>query len=88
MHEQCSVTLNKDSLPVQFFWFVSEDLMKMMVIETNRYAEQVIAESVVGPKSRMKRSAATTIMEMKKVPWTCFCIGFGKKAIYCRLLIH
>ena len=42
-----SVTLNNESLPVQFFLlFVTEHIIKIMVTETNRYAEQVIAHSV------------------------------------------
>ena len=56
-----SVTLNKDSLPVQFFLlFVTEHIIKIMVTETNRYAEQIITHSVVTAKSRMRRWVATT----------------------------
>ena len=51
-----SVTLNKESLPIQFFaLFLTDNIMETMVTETNRYAEQVIAASVEKSKSRMKR---------------------------------
>ena len=75
-----SVTLNKESLPIQFFaLFLTDNIMQTMVIETNRYAEQVIAASVVKSKSRMKRWAATTMTEMKKFLGLIFTRGLVKK---------
>ena len=54
-------------MPVQFFLlFMTEHITKIMVTETNRYAEQVIAHSVVTAKSRMRRWIATTTTKMKR----------------------
>ena len=62
-----SVTLKKGSLPVQcFLLFVIWHIIKIMVTETKRYAEQVIAHSVVTAKSGMRRWVATTNTEMKR----------------------
>ena len=61
-----SVTLNQKSVPIQFFaLFLTDNIIETMVTKTNRYAEQVIAASVVKSISRMKRWAATTMTEMK-----------------------
>ena len=75
-----SVTLNKDLLPVQFFLlFVTEHIIKIMVTETNRYAEQIIAHSVVTAKSRMKHWVATTNTEMKRFLGILFTMSLVKK---------
>ena len=50
-----------------------------MVTETNRDAEQVIAESVLTPKSRMRRWVSTTITEMKRFLGLIFTMGLVKK---------
>ena len=86
-----SVTLNKDSLPVQFFLlFVTEHtrIIKIMIAETNRYAEQIIAHSVVTAKSRMRRWVATTNTEMKRFLGILFIMGLVKKSINRRLLVY
>ena len=76
-----SVTLNKESLQVQFFLlFVTEHIIKIMVTKRNRYAEQIIAHSVVTAKSRMKRWVATTNTEMKRFLGILFTMGLVKKA--------
>ena len=49
-----------------------------MVTETNRYAEQVIAHSVVTAKSRMRHRIAT--IEMKRFLRILFTMGLVKKA--------
>ena len=75
-----SVTLSKDSLPVQFFLlFVTEHIIKIIVTETNRNAEQIIAHSVVTAKSRMRRWVATTNTEMKRFLGVLFTMGLVKK---------
>ena len=75
-----SVTLNKESLSIQFFaLFLTDNIMQTMVTETNRYAEQVIAASEVKSKSRMKRWAATTMTETKKFLGLIFTTGIVKK---------
>ena len=50
-----------------------------MVTETNRYAEQIIAHSVVTAKSRMRRWVATTNTEMKRFLGVLFTMGLVKK---------
>ena len=75
-----SVTLNKESLPIQFFaLFLTDNIMETMVTETNRYAEQVIAALLVKSKSRTKCWAATTMTEMKKFLGLIFIMGLVKK---------
>ena len=76
-----SVTLNKESLPVKFFLlFVTEHIIKIMVTETNRYAEQVMAYLVVNAKSKMRHWIATTNTEMKRFLGILFTMGLVKKA--------
>ena len=53
--------------------------MGTMATETNRYAEQVIAASVLKSKSRMKRWAATAMTEMKKYLGLIFIMSLVKK---------
>ena len=51
-----------------------------MVTETNRYAEPVIAPSVVTAKSRMRRWVATTNTKMKRFVRILFKMALVKKA--------
>ena len=55
-------------------------MIKIMVTETNRYAEQIIAHSVVTAKSRMRRWVATTNTEKKRFLGILFTMGLVKKA--------
>ena len=50
------------------------------ITETSRYAEQVIAHSVVTSKSRRRRWIATTATKMKKFLGILFTMGLVKKA--------
>ena len=52
----------------------------MMVIETNRYAEQLLAQSEVKEKSRLKRWVATTVTEISKFIRLLFAMGLIKKS--------
>ena len=52
----------------------------MMVIETNRYAEQLLAQSEVKEKSRLKRWVATTVTEISKFIGLIFAMGLMKKS--------
>ena len=84
-----SVTLNKESLQVQFFLlFVTEHIIKIMVTERNRYAEQIIAHSVVTAKSRTRRRVATTNTEMKRFLGILFTMGLVKKSMHRKLLVY
>ena len=83
-----SVTLNKESLPIQFSaLFLTDNIIETMVTETNRYAEQVIAASVLKSKSRMKRWVATTMTEIKKSLGLIFKMSLVKKTLNRRLLV-
>ena len=68
-------------MPVQFFrLFATGDIIKMMVTETNRYAEQVLAQIVVNQKSRIRCYVATTAKEMKRFLEFVFATGLQKWA--------
>ena len=51
-----------------------------MVTETNRYAEQVMADSVVTAKSKMRHSIANTNTQIKRFLGILFTVGLVKKA--------
>ena len=76
-----SVTLNKESLPIKLYLlFVTEHIIKVIVTETNRYAEQVMAHLVVTAKTKMRRWIAATNTEMKRFLEILFTMGLVKKA--------
>ena len=66
---------------MEFFnLFVTEDILKLMVMETNRYANDLLSKSTVKDKSRLKRWVNTTNTEMKTFIGHPFIIGSGKKS--------
>ena len=74
---------------MQFFLlFVTEHIIKIMVTERNRYAEQIIAHSAVTAKSRIRRWVATTNTEMKRFLGILFTMGLVKKSMHRKLLVY
>ena len=75
------VTLTKESLPIEFFkLFVTQSILRMMVTKTNRYAEQLLAQSEVKEKSRLKRWVSTSVTEISKFIGLLFAMGLIKKS--------
>ena len=75
-----SVTLNKESSLLQFFLlFVTEHIIKVMVTETNRYAAQMIAHSVVTAKKQKETLGCHHKHRNEEVSRNSFYNGFGKK---------
>ena len=63
----CSVvsdSLSVDSLPVEFF--ITDDIIVLLVTETNRYAQQFLAGAALKPNSRARRWTSTDATEMQK----------------------
>ena len=66
---------------MEFFnLFVTDDILKLMVMETNRYANDLLSKSTVKDKSRLKRWINTTNTEMKKFIGLLFIMGLVKKS--------
>lgn len=56
-----------DGSPLDFYeLLINENILNTIVIETNRYASQKIAEKVISPHSRIGKWQDTNIIEMKK----------------------
>lgn len=67
-----------DKAPRDFFnLFVNEEIIALMVTETNRYARQTIGKSNLQPQSRLHKWTDTTSREMKSflgiLIWTGLC---------------
>ena len=78
-----AIALNKDSLPVEFFnLFVTDDILKLMVMETNRHANDLLSKSAVKDKSRLKRWVNTTTKKMKTFIGLLFIMGLVKNRDY------
>ena len=76
-----AIALNKDSLPVEFFnLFVTDDILKLMVMESNRHANDLLSKSTVKDKSRLKRWVNTTNKKMKTFIGLLFIMGLVKKS--------
>jgi len=75
-----SFTLPPDAKPIDFFsQFLTEDIVKCMVTETNRYAEQFLETNELKPQSRMRRWSPTDVTEMKHFVAILFIMGLVKK---------
>jgi len=59
-----AVLLSVDSLPVEFF--ITDDIIVLLVTETNRYAQQFLAGAALKPNSRARRWTSTDATEMQK----------------------
>ena len=61
-----AIALNKDSLPVLFsIFFVIDKILKLMVVKTNRDANDLLSKAIGKDKSRLKLWVNTTNTEMK-----------------------
>src|SRR6218665_599821 len=60
-------SLTVDSLPVEFFkCFVTDEVVDLLVSETNRFADQFLASATLTPKSRSRSWVPTDSTEMHK----------------------
>ena len=77
---EITAALLADAAPIDVYnALVTDDIVQLMVTETNRYAEQFLQAKHLKPKSRMHRWHATDATEMKKFLGILYTMGIVKK---------
>jgi len=75
-----SVNLNADSVSVEFLnLFFTQDIINLLVAETNRFAEQFLSSSLLKRKARAHRWHATDEVGMTKFLGLLLLMGVVKK---------
>jgi len=75
-----SINLTAESCPIEFFdLFLTDEILNLLVNETNRFADQFLAKSVLKRKSRAHDWHPTTASEMKQFLGLVFLMGIVKK---------
>nr|CAI5823526.1 unnamed protein product [Callosobruchus analis] len=69
-----------DKSPYQFYkFFVADHIIKLMVTETNRYAQQTLENAYLSRFSRLRKWKEVTAEEMEKFLGIIFWMGLNKK---------
>lgn len=64
---KCNVNMPKDSKPIEYYnLMVNDEVIQLMVTETNRNAEQTLANRRLSRRSRLRNWKETDAVEMRK----------------------
>ncbi|XP_045778520.1 piggyBac transposable element-derived protein 4-like [Maniola jurtina] len=78
--ENCKINIPDDAVTPEDYYnlFVTNDIIAKMVVETNNYAQKILAGSQLKPKSRVRAWITTNLDEMKKFLGVIMVMGLVK----------
>ena len=75
-----SINITAETSPIDFFkLLLTEEIVELMVTETNRYADQFLEKTALKPKSRAQNWQPTTVPEMNRFLGLIFLMGYVTK---------